>query len=176
MTVTGSLALQSGAFYMVQINPATSSFADVTGAATLGGSTVKAIYANGSYIEKQCTILTAGSINGTCASAVETNLPSNFHSTLSSDATHAYLNLVLSFVPPPGTGLSGNQNAIGNAIVNSFNSPASTDCARRSMRTRIRDVSKAATATSRRGQAASASRPMRRHNSPPSPCRPTPNR
>ena len=57
MNVTGSLALQSGAFYMVQINPATSSFADVTGAATLGGSTVKAIYANGSYIEKQYTIL-----------------------------------------------------------------------------------------------------------------------
>ncbi len=37
MTVTGSLALQASAFYMVQINPATSSFANVTGAATLGG-------------------------------------------------------------------------------------------------------------------------------------------
>jgi len=42
--------------------------------------------------------------------------------TLSYDATHAYLNLVLSFIPPPGSGLSGNQNAVGNAIVNYFNS------------------------------------------------------
>jgi autotransporter-associated beta strand protein len=121
LNVAGSLALQSGAFYMVQINPATSSFANVTGAATLGGSTVKAIYGNGSYVAKQYTILTAGSVSGTFASVAETNLPPNFHSTLSYDTTHAYLNLVLSFVPPPGTGLSGNQNAVGNAITNSFN-------------------------------------------------------
>ena len=52
----------------------------------------------------------------------ETNLPSNVHATLSYDATHAYLNLVLSFIPPPGSGLSGNQNAVGNAIVSYFNS------------------------------------------------------
>ncbi|WP_334398052.1 beta strand repeat-containing protein [Bradyrhizobium sp. AZCC 2289] len=122
MNVTGSLALQSGAFYMVQINPAASSFAHVTGAATLGGSTVKAIYANGAYVAKQYTILTAGSVSGTFASAVETNLPSNFHSTLSYDGTHAYLNLLLNFVPPPGRGLSGNQQAVGNAIVSFFNS------------------------------------------------------
>ena len=109
MNVTGSLAFQSGAFYMVQLNPATSSFTNVTGAATLGGSTVKAIYANGSYVVKQYTILTAASVSGTFASVAETNLPSNVHATLSYDATHAYLNLVLSFIPPPGSGLSGNQ-------------------------------------------------------------------
>jgi autotransporter-associated beta strand protein len=122
MNVTGSLAFQSGAFYMVQLNPATSSFTNVTGAATLGGSTVKAIYANGSYVVKQYTILTAASVSGTFASVAETNLPSNVHATLSYDATHAYLNLVLSFIPPPGSGLSGNQNAVGNAIVSYFNS------------------------------------------------------
>ena len=122
MNVTGSLAFQSGAFYMVQLNPATSSFTNVTGAATLGGSTVKAIYANGSYVVKQYTILTAASVSGTFASVAETNLPSNVHATLSNDATHAYLNLVLSFIPPPGSGLSGNQNAVGNAIVSYFNS------------------------------------------------------
>jgi autotransporter-associated beta strand protein len=47
LSVAGSLALQSGALYMVQINPATSSFANVSGTATLGGSTLKAVYANG---------------------------------------------------------------------------------------------------------------------------------
>ncbi|MDE5445986.1 autotransporter domain-containing protein [Bradyrhizobium sp. CSA207] len=122
MTVTGSLALQSGASYMVQINPTTSSSANVTGAATLGGSTVKAIYANGSYVAKQYTILTAASISGTFGSLVDTNLPSNFHTTLSYDGTNAYLNLGLNFVPPPGSGLSGNQQNVGNAIVNYFNS------------------------------------------------------
>jgi uncharacterized protein with beta-barrel porin domain len=123
MNVTGSLALQSAAVYMVQINPATSSFANVTGAATLGGSTVQAIYANGSYVARQYTILTAtGGVSGTFASVADTNLPANFHTTLSYDATHAYLNLILSFIPPPGSGLSGNQNAVGNAIINSFNS------------------------------------------------------
>ena len=122
MNVIGSLAFQSGAFYMVQLNPATSSSTFVTGAATLGGSTVKAIYANGSYLPKQYTILTAASVSGTFASVAETNLPSNVHATLSYDATHAYLNLVLSFIPPPGSGLSGNQNAVGNSIVSYFNS------------------------------------------------------
>jgi autotransporter-associated beta strand protein len=122
LNVTGSLAFQSSAFYMVQLNPATSSATFVTGAATLGGSTVKAIYANGNYVVKQYTILTAASVSGTFASVAETNLPSNVHATLSYDATHAYLNLVLSFIPPPGSGLSGNQNAVGNAIVSYFNS------------------------------------------------------
>ncbi|MCP3469210.1 autotransporter domain-containing protein [Bradyrhizobium sp. CCGUVB1N3] len=121
LTVAGSLALQSGAFYMVQINPATSSYANVSGTATLGGSTLQAVYANGSYVNKQYTILTAGSINGTFGSVVQTNLPSNFHSTVSYDGTHAYLNLVLNFVAPSGSGLSGNQQSVGNAIINSFN-------------------------------------------------------
>ena len=45
----------------------------------------------GSYVARQYTILTAGSINGTFASVTDTNLPANFHTTLSYDATHAYL-------------------------------------------------------------------------------------
>ena len=121
LTVAGSLALQSGAAYMVQIDPATSSSVNVSGTATLGGATLKAVYANGSYVARQYTILTAGSVNGTFGSFVETNLPSNFHTTLSYDATHAYLNLILTFVAPPGRGLSGNQQNVGNTIINSFN-------------------------------------------------------
>ncbi len=57
MTVNGSLALQSGAIYLVQLNPATASYANVTGAATLGGATVNAVFASGSYISKTYTIL-----------------------------------------------------------------------------------------------------------------------
>ena len=51
--------------YAVNLNPATSSsLANVSGVATLGGATVNAIFANGSYIQKQYTILNAASISG----------------------------------------------------------------------------------------------------------------
>lgn len=82
-TVNGSLALASGAIYLVQINPSTSSFADVKGTATLGGATVKAAYASGSYVAKQYTILTAASVSGTFGATVNTNLPSGFKTSLS---------------------------------------------------------------------------------------------
>jgi autotransporter-associated beta strand protein len=123
MTVSGSLALQSGAQYLVMLNPATSSFANVTGTATLGGATVNAVYANGSYISRQYTILTAGSVSGTFSSLVNTNLPANFSTSLSYDPTHAYLNLALSFTPGPnfGGGLNINQQNVANTLINFFN-------------------------------------------------------
>ena len=124
MTVA-SLVLASGAQYMVQVNPATSSFATVTGTATLGGASVNATFANGSYISKQYTILTVGSRNGTFGSLVNTNLPTNFTTSLSYDPTHAFLKLSLNFVPPTGpsfgSGLNINQQAVANTLVNFFN-------------------------------------------------------
>jgi uncharacterized protein with beta-barrel porin domain len=129
MTVA-SLAFTSGAFYLVQINPATASFATVTGAATLGDATVNAVFANGGYVSKQYTILSAGSISGTFNSmAANTNLPSGFSTSLSYDATHVFLNLTLNFPTPTspnfGNVLSSNQNAVGNALINFFNSTGS---------------------------------------------------
>ena len=52
MTVTGNLAFQSGAFYVVQVNPTTASTTNVSGTASLAG-TVGAIFAPGSYIVAQ---------------------------------------------------------------------------------------------------------------------------
>jgi autotransporter-associated beta strand protein len=126
MTINGNLAFASGAQYFVSLNPSTSSFANVTGTATLGNATVNATFANGSYVAKTYTILRAGSISGTFdPTAVNTNLPSGFHTALSYDGTHAYLNLALNFVPPPGTGLTGNQQGVGNAISKFFNTNGS---------------------------------------------------
>jgi uncharacterized protein with beta-barrel porin domain len=133
MAIVGNLAFQSGAQYMVQLNPATSSLASVTGSATLNGATVQATYAAGTYISKQYTILTTtGGVNGTFNSLVNTNLPSGFTPTLGYDATHAYLNLTLNFVPPPlnpspnfGSGLNVNQQNVGNALINFFNTTGS---------------------------------------------------
>jgi uncharacterized protein with beta-barrel porin domain len=124
MTVSGNLAFQSGALYLVQINPTATSFANVAGTATLGGATVNATYANGSYLPKQYAILTAGGgVSGTFGSLVNSNLPANFTSGLSYDATHAFLNLTLNFAPSPrpGGGLTVNQSNVANALINFFN-------------------------------------------------------
>ncbi|MCC8961952.1 autotransporter domain-containing protein [Bradyrhizobium sp. Pear76] len=119
MTISGNLAFQSGAIYLVQLNPSASSFVSVGGTATLGGATVNAVFASGSYVSKQYTILTAGAVSGTFGSFVNTNLPSNFHDSLSYDANNVYLNLALNFGIP--NSLNGNQQAIGNALTNFFN-------------------------------------------------------
>jgi hypothetical protein len=96
LTVIGALGFTAASTYAVNINPATSSFATVTGTATLGGATVNAIYANGSYVSKKYNILTAGVVSGTFGSLVNTNLPANFSTSLSYDAKDAFLNLALS--------------------------------------------------------------------------------
>ncbi len=123
MTVAGNLAFQSGATYLVQVGQAGASFANITGTATLGGATVNAILAPGSSISRQYTILSAaGGVSGTFAPVV-TNLPANVQAALSYDADHAFLNLNLNFATPGG--LTGNQQAVSNAVSNFFNSGGS---------------------------------------------------
>ena len=121
MALTGSLALQSGAFYLVQINPATSSLANVTGTATLGGATVKANFTNGSYVDKQYLILhTTAGVTGTFdPTVVNTNLPVNFGTSLSYSATDVFLNLTAALGAQQS--LSANQRNVANAINNFFN-------------------------------------------------------
>ena len=124
MTVAGNLAFASGALYVVSLDPSTASFAHVTGQATLGGATVDAVFAAGSYVSKRYTILTAGGgVSGTFGAVANTNLPSNFHTSLSYDSNDAYLDLALNFAPPslPSSGLNGNQQSVANAIIHSFN-------------------------------------------------------
>jgi fibronectin-binding autotransporter adhesin len=125
MTVTGNLAFQSGAMYLVTLNPTTASFASVGGTATLNG-TAAALYLAGNYISKKYTILSAaGGVSGTFGSLDNTNVPANFTSTLSYDANNAYIDLTLNFVPNPapnfGPGLNINQQNVANTLVNFFN-------------------------------------------------------
>jgi uncharacterized protein with beta-barrel porin domain len=122
LTVQGNLVFTAAASYLVEVSPSNADRTNVTGAATLGGATVNASFAPGTYVAKQYTIVNAaGGVNGTFSGPVNTNLPSGFHSSLSYDANNAFLNLLLNFVPPPGTGLSGNQQNVANAIVGFFN-------------------------------------------------------
>jgi autotransporter-associated beta strand protein len=119
--IVGNLAFQSGAFYVTYATPATSTFARVEGTATLGGATAFVVFADGAYVQKTYRILTAtGGVSGAFSSAVSTyNAPSNFSSTLSYDANNVYLNTILNFAIPGG--LNVNQQNVGNALTNFFN-------------------------------------------------------
>jgi len=120
MTVTGNLGFASGAIYAVDLDPTTASQAVVSATATLGGATVNAIFAPGSYLPKQYTILTAGSVSGTFGGLVNFNLPAGLDDSLSYDGTHAYLDLALNYLPPGGS-LNTNQQNVANGLINSFN-------------------------------------------------------
>ena len=120
MTVTGNLAFQSGALYLVALNPATASFASVTGIAALNGGAGAAFLA-GNYVAKQYTILTAaGGVSGTFGSFDALGVPTGFRPSLSYDANNVFLNLDL--VLAKYAGLNVNQQNVANTLVNFFNS------------------------------------------------------
>jgi len=124
MTINGNLALNVGSTYQVRIDPATAALANVNGTATLTGGAVNAVFAPGGYIEKKYTILTTtGGLGGTTfAGLTNTNLPGNFHDSLSYDANNAYLDLMLDFTPGPdyGGGLNRNQQNVADALLGYF--------------------------------------------------------
>ncbi|WP_148203826.1 hypothetical protein [Nitrobacter winogradskyi] len=122
LTVAGDLVFTSASTYMVEVSPANSDFTYVTGTATLGGATVQARFAPGSYVEKRYTILTAGGgVNGSFSGPVNTNLPANFKSALATDGNNAYLDLALDYKPPQyGNGLNRNQQNVAATLENFF--------------------------------------------------------
>jgi len=140
LNVSGNLVFTAASSYMVEVSPTSADRTNVTGTATLGGATVNAIFAGGSYVERQYTILNAtGGIVGTFGAVVNSNLPSGFKSSLGYDASNAYLNLVLDFTPTPAPtptptptptpapsplpinrGLNGNQTQVANALSGYF--------------------------------------------------------
>jgi autotransporter-associated beta strand protein len=121
LAVQGNLVFTAAASYMVEVSPANADRTNVSGTATLGGATVKASFAPGTYISKRYTIINAsGGVIGTFNAFTSTDLPANFTSSLSYDSNNAYLNLALNFVPPP-SGLSANQQSAADAIVRFFN-------------------------------------------------------
>jgi fibronectin-binding autotransporter adhesin len=119
MTITGNLAFQSGALYLVQLNPASSTSAKVTGAAALNGGAGAAFLA-GNYVAKQYTILTAaGGVSGTFGSFDTLGIPSGFRASLSYDANDVFLNLEVALAKY--SGLNVNQQNVANALTSFFN-------------------------------------------------------
>jgi uncharacterized protein with beta-barrel porin domain len=121
ITVSGNLAFQSGAVYLVQVNPSTASLANVSGTATLAGN-VLVNFAPGSYVQKQYDILHATGLSGTFAGASSANVP-GFAPSLSYTTTDVFLNLEAGL--GAGGGVNLNQQKVANAINNFFNSGGS---------------------------------------------------
>jgi autotransporter-associated beta strand protein len=118
-TISGSLAFQSGAIYLLQLNPSASSSAKVTGTASLAG-TVDAVFASGSYLTKQYTILQSSGLGGTTFSALSTtNAPAGFKASLAYTPDNVVLDLIST---TPISGLNVNQTNVLNALTNFFNS------------------------------------------------------
>jgi uncharacterized protein with beta-barrel porin domain len=119
MTVSGNLAFQSGALYLVQLNPTTSTFTRVNGTAALNGSAGAAFLA-GNYVAKQYTILTAArGVSGTFGSFDTSGIPNGFRTSLSYEANDVFLNL--DFVLAKYAGLNVNQQNVANTLANFFN-------------------------------------------------------
>ncbi|MDB5575021.1 MAG: autotransporter protein, partial [Bradyrhizobium sp.] len=120
LTVQGTLSFTAASTYMIQVSPTNAGRTNVSGTATLGGATVNATFLPGSYVDRQYVIVNAGSVSGTFNPAVVSNM-ANIQSTLSYDGNNAYLNIALSFVPPPGVTLNVNQQNVANALTGFFN-------------------------------------------------------
>jgi hypothetical protein len=125
MMVAGSLAFQSGAVYLVQINPSTTSYANVSGTASLAGNMLAQFVAGG-YVQKQYDILHSTDLGGTTFAARGTsNLPAGFTASLSYSYTDAYLNLIAVMGQQlPNGGLPANQCNVADGLNNFFNGGA----------------------------------------------------
>jgi uncharacterized protein with beta-barrel porin domain len=125
LAVQGTLSFTAASTYMIQVAPANAGRTNVLGIATLGGATVNAVFLPGSYVNRQYIIVnSANAVSGTFNPTVISNM-ANIQSTLTYDAHDAFLNIKLSFVPPPSGSLNINQQNVANALTNFFNSTGS---------------------------------------------------
>ena len=119
MTIAGNLAFQSGAIYLIQLNPASTTFATVTGTAALAG-TVQAFFAPGSYVTpKTYDILKSAGLGGTTFSNVVVT-PPNFKANLGYTSTDVTLTLTATLGSLNGN-LNLNQHNVATTLNNFFN-------------------------------------------------------
>ncbi len=121
LTVHGNLTFATAGAYLVEINSSSADRVNVSGSAALGGNLLVAL--TGTSITRQpYLILNATSgITGTFAGV--NNLPASLSATLSYTANNALLSLALDYNALGK--LNANQQNVGNALANFFNSNGS---------------------------------------------------
>jgi autotransporter-associated beta strand protein len=121
LAINGPLSFTAASTYMVQVSSNAASLASVTGAATLGGATVSALFGSGT-VKKQYKILsTTGGLGGTTFNPAVVSNMSSIKATLSYDANNVFLNIGINFTPGSGGGLNINQQNVANTLTNFFN-------------------------------------------------------
>ena len=118
LKVTGNLAFQSAALYIVTLNATSSTLTNVTGTASLAG-TVSAIPLPG-VTDRTYTILHSGGLNSTTFNGF--SAAPGFAGTLTYTPTDVLLNLTADL--GTGANLNTNQQNAANALNNAFNSGA----------------------------------------------------
>jgi autotransporter-associated beta strand protein len=119
MTVAGNLAFQTGALYIVQVNPTAASTTNITGTAALTGI-VGANFAPGSYTRRSYTILSAAEgRTGTFDLVLASGLPVGFQASLSYTDNTVVLDLASQLARQPGQ--SVGQLHVSTAIDRFFN-------------------------------------------------------
>ena len=121
LTVQGNLVFTAASSYMVRGLARQRRPYQCDGTATLGGATVNASFAAGTYVAKQYTILNAaGGLGGSLPARRQHQSASGF--TAAPELRRQQrLSQSLSFVLPQCRGLNGNQQNVANALINFFN-------------------------------------------------------
>jgi uncharacterized protein with beta-barrel porin domain len=123
MTVAGNLAFQSGAIYLVQLNAASASFANVSGTAALAG-TVRVVNPTNSYrFNANDTLLTSAGLNNTRFDGLA-GLPAGISGSFAYTSNTVTLNLTSSLGQLAG--LNANQRAVGAGLDAAFNAQGSS--------------------------------------------------
>ena len=120
LNITGNLAFQSAAIYLVQVTPSTASRTNVSGTATLTGATVNTVFGPGAYMSKQYEILQSGGLVGTF-SGVTGAPPAGITENLSYVGNNVFLDLTANLGGVSSTPLNQNQQAVASALNNFFN-------------------------------------------------------
>ena len=121
MTVAGNLAFQSGALYVIQLNPTSTTFANVTGTASLAG-TVNANFRIGQLSDEAIRHPAISRHRRHVSALTTTNLPAGFAASLGYTGNDVLLNLTATLGALSAGGLNVNQQNVANALNNFFNS------------------------------------------------------
>jgi len=116
-TITGNLAFQPGAFYLVQVTQSAASSTVVSGTASLNGA-VFATFSPNVVLQRQYTILQSAGLSGTTFSGLASQ-PTGFDASLAYTADNVLLNLTATL--GSGAGLNTDQQNVANAINAAFN-------------------------------------------------------
>ena len=118
ITVNGNLAFAPGSIYQVEVAGTTADRTNVTGTATLAGTT-QALFAPGVPSRSYTILSAAGGLSGTFQDLTSTGLPGFLSPSLGYGATDVTLNLQSMMTAT--SELSGNQLSVARALDTAFN-------------------------------------------------------